>query len=64
MFQPNNSNNLIEIINKAPKIALEGRPGPVLIDLPMNIQRDVFSKNIRKSEKQKKILKIFIIVRK
>ena len=42
-FQPNNSNNLIEIINKAFKIALEGRPGPVLIDLPMNIQRDVFS---------------------
>lgn len=28
------------ILNDAFKIAIEGRPGPVLIDIPMNVQRD------------------------
>ncbi len=31
---------LLPEINKAINIAKEGRPGPVLIDIPMNIQRD------------------------
>lgn len=35
-----------DILNEAFKIATEGRPGPVLIDIPMNIQRE----NINLSE--------------
>lgn len=35
-----------EELTKAVKIALSGRPGPVLLDIPMNIQREsVFLKN-------------------
>jgi acetolactate synthase-1/2/3 large subunit len=38
-FLINDPNDVPEIFEKAFKIALEGRPGPVLIDIPMDVQR-------------------------
>ncbi len=38
-FQVNDPNDIPAIFEKAFKIALEGRPGPVLIDIPMDVQR-------------------------
>ncbi|MBS7231931.1 thiamine pyrophosphate-binding protein [Flavobacterium psychroterrae] len=38
-FHVNDANDLPNIFESAFKIALEGRPGPVLIDIPMDIQR-------------------------
>jgi acetolactate synthase-1/2/3 large subunit len=35
----NNENDLPEILDNAFRIATEGRPGPVLIDIPMDVQR-------------------------
>ncbi|TAL63579.1 MAG: thiamine pyrophosphate-binding protein, partial [Legionella sp.] len=40
-----NVNELLPEINKAIDIAQEGRPGPVLLDIPMNIQREVLDEN-------------------
>lgn len=36
-----NSEDIGEIIDKAFRIAKEGRPGPVLIDIPMDVQRSM-----------------------
>ena len=47
-FQPRTPNEVNEIVNRAFDIAISGRPGPVLIDLPMNIQRDYFLTNSKK----------------
>lgn len=38
-FQITEPNDIPVIFEKAFKIALEGRPGPVLIDIPMDVQR-------------------------
>lgn len=38
-FHINDPNDLPNVFEKAFQIALEGRPGPVLIDIPMDIQR-------------------------
>ncbi|WP_229335347.1 thiamine pyrophosphate-binding protein [Flavobacterium sp. ALJ2] len=38
-FHVSDANDLPNIFESAFKIALEGRPGPVLIDIPMDIQR-------------------------
>lgn len=38
-FHINDPNDLPSVFEKAFQIALEGRPGPVLIDIPMDIQR-------------------------
>ncbi|MBW4889892.1 thiamine pyrophosphate-binding protein [Mucilaginibacter sp. HMF5004] len=38
-FLVNNPDEIPAIFEKAFKIAVEGRPGPVLIDLPMDVQR-------------------------
>ena len=38
-FQISEPNDIPEIFEQAFKIALEGRPGPVLIDIPMDVQR-------------------------
>jgi acetolactate synthase-1/2/3 large subunit len=40
-FLIRNINELFTVIKEAFKIALEGRPGPVLIDIPKNIQTEV-----------------------
>ncbi len=38
-FQVNDPNDIPSIFEEAFRIALEGRPGPVLIDIPMDVQR-------------------------
>jgi acetolactate synthase-1/2/3 large subunit len=38
-FQIKNSEDIPEIFEKAFSVAMEGRPGPVLIDIPMDVQR-------------------------
>lgn len=44
-----NANDLPWILEEAFNIAISGRPGPVLIDIPMNIQRaDIDLENIKK----------------
>ena len=50
-FQPKTPQEVFDVVNKAFKIAASGRPGPVLIDLPMNIQRDNFLRNDKKKIK-------------
>lgn len=37
-FAVKSANEIPDVFNKAYKIALQGRPGPVVIDIPMNIQ--------------------------
>jgi acetolactate synthase I/II/III large subunit len=39
-FQISEADTIPDIFNRAFKIALEGRPGPVLIDIPMDVQRE------------------------
>lgn len=39
-FRVTNVQDVPQILNDAFRIATEGRPGPILIDLPMNIQRE------------------------
>ena len=51
-FQILDGNEIPQIFEKAFEIALEGRPGPVLIDIPMDIQR--FQIENTKYEIQKK----------
>ncbi len=38
-YQITNPDDIPAIFNKAYQIAMEGRPGPVLIDIPMDVQR-------------------------
>ncbi len=38
-FLPKTPGDLVEIMERAFAIAAEGRPGPVVVDLPMNVQR-------------------------
>lgn len=38
-FKVENANDIPSIFKKAFQLALSGRPGPVLIDIPMNLQR-------------------------
>lgn len=43
-FQPKSTDELASMIEKAFTTAIEGRPGPVVIDLPMNIQMGICEK--------------------
>ena len=74
-FQPKNPDEIFNVINKAFQVASSGRPGPVLIDLPMNIQRDYFiiktrrrkifklkTKNNNKKIPEKKLNKIIRLI--
>lgn len=45
-YQIKSENELIPVLQKAINIAMEGRPGPVLIDIPMNLQRAELDDNI------------------
>jgi acetolactate synthase-1/2/3 large subunit len=42
-FLPKHSSELAGIMNEAFKIAKSDRPGPVVVDLPMDVQRDTIS---------------------
>jgi acetolactate synthase-1/2/3 large subunit len=59
-FQPKRPEEVYKIIDKAFQISIMGRPGPVLIDMPMNIQRGFLkNKRIFNSRKNIKITRIF-----
>ncbi|MDR8524501.1 thiamine pyrophosphate-binding protein [Shewanella fidelis] len=45
-FQPKSVSELIEILPQAWNIAIEGRKGPVSIDLPMDVQRSPYQQTI------------------
>ena len=61
-YQLKNSNEIRYVLEKAFYIANEGRPGPVLIDIPMNFQREKINlkrlKGFTKIKKNKKIIRI------
>jgi acetolactate synthase-1/2/3 large subunit len=54
-YQLKNSNEIKYILEKAFYVANEGRPGPVLIDIPMNFQKEKIDLNKLKSFKKPKI---------
>ncbi len=55
-IQISNPNDIPRIFEKAYQLALEGRPGPVLIDIPMDVQRTqietFFYKNEQKNQEE------------
>ena len=53
-YQLKNENEIRYILEKAFHISQEGRPGPVLIDIPMDLQRKLINPNKLRSFKQKK----------
>jgi acetolactate synthase-1/2/3 large subunit len=55
-YQIKNPNEIKYILEKAYYLANEGRPGPVLIDIPMNFQREKINLKSIKSFKPSKIL--------
>jgi acetolactate synthase-1/2/3 large subunit len=56
-FQPKTPEEVFSIVENSFKIAESGRPGPVLIDLPMNIQRGIFLTSKKRILKKKVIFK-------
>ena len=54
-YQLKNSNEIKYILEKAFYVANEGRPGPVLIDIPMNFQKEKIDLTKLKSFKKPKI---------
>ena len=50
------SREIIRELEKAYQIAISGRPGPVLLDIPWNIQRQKIKKNKNKKFKSDKII--------
>jgi acetolactate synthase I/II/III large subunit len=58
-FQPKRPEEVYKIIDQAFEISISGRPGPVLIDMPMDVQRGFLkSKRVLNKKKKIKILKI------
>ncbi len=53
-WQIKNIDEIPEILEKAFNVASSGRPGPVLIDIPMDIQRSDISENPSKNKNQEK----------
>ena len=47
-IQITDPNQIVEVLEDAYHLAIDGRPGPVLIDIPMNIQRTQIDVNVRK----------------
>ena len=58
-FQPKKIEEVNETILEAFNLSEKGRPGPVLVDIPMNIQRDSF-KNKKLSYKKKQFKKLIL----
>ncbi|MFW2490706.1 biosynthetic-type acetolactate synthase large subunit [Clostridium chromiireducens] len=62
-FLIRNIHELFTVIPEAFKIALEGRPGPVLVDIPKNIQTEIIeleefpNKNVKNNSFQRESLK-------
>jgi len=55
-FKVENASDIPEIFKEAFQIALSGRPGPVLIDIPMNIQREDIPVSIESISKVEKVI--------
>ena len=56
-YRIKNEKEIPYILEKAYQISVSGRPGPVLIDIPMNFQRKKINLGKLKKYKIKKILK-------
>ena len=54
-YQLKNEKEIRYVLEKAYHISQEGRPGPVLIDIPMDLQRKVINPNKLRSFRPKKI---------
>ena len=48
-YRLKNPSEIVEILNKAYEMSISGRPGPVLIDIPMNFQNQKI--NVQKNKK-------------
>ena len=48
-IQITDPNQIVEVLEDAYNLAINGRPGPVLIDIPMNIQRTQIDTNLKKA---------------
>lgn len=42
-YQPEETDELVDVMREAFRKVVDGRPGPVLVDLPMDVQRGIFS---------------------
>jgi len=51
-YQINNPDDIPSVFEEAYKVSLEGRPGPVLIDIPMDVQRAQISSDIPELKKE------------
>ena len=49
-FQPRKAEEIPEVIEKAYRISIEGRPGPVYIDLPKDVQTQTLDSDLLKRE--------------
>lgn len=62
-FRIEKAEDIPEILERAFSIAMEGRPGPVLIDIPMDMQRstieDVFSENGDMQKEENPMIKTY-----
>ncbi len=52
-IQITDPNKIAEVMEEAYNLTINGRPGPVLIDIPMNIQRSQIDANLNKIEVRK-----------
>ena len=57
-IQITDPNQIVEVLEDAYNLAINGRPGPVLIDIPMNIQRTQIDTNLKKAAVKKESLSV------
>ena len=57
-IQITDPNQIVEVLEEAYHLAIDGRPGPVLIDIPMNIQRTQIDVHVKKPAVKKESLSV------
>ena len=61
-FMPKKANELESILKEASEIAISGRPGPVWIDIPLDIQWSEIDKPVLKNRKTLGIIKKYVFL--